>query len=44
MNSISQGGIAWVALMRDDPFYAAISGFHADHVPGVGTFPGQDRL
>jgi hypothetical protein len=35
----------WVALMRDDPFYALISGFAPDDVPGVGTFyEFQDRL
>jgi len=28
----------WVALMRDQPFYAIISGFDPAHVPGVGTF------
>ena len=28
----------WVALMRDEPFYAIISGFDPAHVPGVGTF------
>jgi len=35
----------WVALMRDEPFYALISGFAPDDVPGVGTFYDfQDRL
>jgi hypothetical protein len=35
----------WVKLMRDDPFYALISGFAPDDVPGVGTFYDfQDRL
>lgn len=35
----------WVALMRDDPFLALISGFDPRHVPGVGTFYDfQDRL
>ncbi len=35
----------WVALMRDDPFYALISGFDPTDVPGVGTFYDfQDRL
>jgi hypothetical protein len=35
----------WVALMRDDPFYALISGFEPGKVPGVGTFyEFQDRL
>jgi len=35
----------WVQLMRDDPFYALISGFDPDNVPGVGTFYDfQDRL
>lgn len=35
----------WVALMRDEPFYALISGFSPDDVPGVGTFYDfQDRL
>src|SRR6266851_5194507 len=28
----------WVALMREQPFYAALSGFSPDQVPGVGTF------
>jgi hypothetical protein len=36
---------AWVALMRDEPFYALISGFHPHDLPGVGTFYDfQDRL
>ena len=30
----------WVQMMRDDPFYALISGFAPYDVPGVGTFPG----
>ena len=35
----------WVQLMRDDPFYALISGFDPEDVPGVGTFYDfQDRL
>jgi hypothetical protein len=35
----------WVHMMRDDPFYALISGFHPQDVPGVGTFyEFQDRL
>jgi hypothetical protein len=35
----------WVKMMRDDPFYALISGFHPEDVPGVGTFYDfQDRL
>jgi hypothetical protein len=35
----------WVAMMRDDRFYALISGFPPDDTPGVGTFYGfQDRL
>ena len=35
----------WVALMRDEPFYALISGFDPANVPGVGTFYDfQDRL
>jgi hypothetical protein len=35
----------WVQMMRDDPFYALISGFHPEDVPGVGTFYDfQDRL
>ena len=35
----------WVNLMRDEPFYALISGFDPDDVPGVGTFYDfQDRL
>ena len=34
----------WVALMRDDPFLALISGFDPQDVPGVGTFYDfQDR-
>jgi hypothetical protein len=36
---------SWVGMMRDDPFYALISGFDPDDVPGVGTFYDfQDRL
>jgi hypothetical protein len=35
----------WVAMMRDDRFYALISGFHPDDTPGVGTFYDfQNRL
>lgn len=35
----------WVKLMRDEPFYALISGFEPADVPGVGTFYDfQDRL
>lgn len=35
----------WVGMMRDDRFYALISGFHPDDTPGVGTFYDfQDRL
>lgn len=35
----------WVKLMRDDPFYALISGFDPNDVPGLGTFYDfQDRL
>ena len=35
----------WVAMMRDEPFYALISGFEPADVPGVGTFYDfQDRL
>lgn len=35
----------WVAQMRDEPFYALISGFDPNDVPGVGTFYDfQDRL
>jgi hypothetical protein len=35
----------WVQMMGDDPFYALISGFHPEEVPGVGTFYDfQDRL
>lgn len=35
----------WVALMRDDPFHALISGFDPEDVPGVGTFYDfQNRL
>jgi hypothetical protein len=36
---------AWVGMMRDDRFYALISGFAPDDTPGVGTFYDfQDRL
>ncbi len=36
---------AWVQQMRDEPFYALISGFDPSDVPGVGTFYDfQDRL
>ncbi len=35
----------WVALLHDEHFYALISGFEPDDVPGVGTFYDfQDRL
>lgn len=35
----------WVAMMRDEPFFALISGFSPDDLPGVGTFYDfQDRL
>jgi hypothetical protein len=35
----------WVQMMHDDSFYALISGFHPQDVPGVGTFYDfQDRL
>lgn len=35
----------WVQMMRDEAFYALISGFHPHKVPGVGTFYDfQDRL
>jgi hypothetical protein len=35
----------WVPMMRDDPFYALISGFDPQNIPGVGTFYDfQDRL
>lgn len=35
----------WVQLMRDEPFYALISGFDPADLPGVGTFYDfQDRL
>jgi len=35
----------WVKLMRDEPFYALLSGFDPNDVPGVGTFYDfQDRL
>jgi len=35
----------WVALMRDEPFYAIISGFDPAYIPGVGTFYDfMDRL
>jgi len=35
----------WVPMMRDDSFYAIISGFDPDDIPGVGTFYDfQDRL
>ena len=36
---------AWVEQMRDEPFYALISGFAPSRVPGVGTFYDfQDRV
>ena len=28
----------WVKMMRDQAFYAIISGFDPEHVPGIGTF------
>jgi hypothetical protein len=35
----------WVELMRQQPYYAIISGFGPAHVPGVGTFYDfMDRL
>jgi hypothetical protein len=35
----------WVKQMRDEPFYALISGFEPTDVPGVGTFYDfQDRV
>jgi hypothetical protein len=35
----------WVAMMHDDAFYAIISGFDPEDIPGVGTFYDfQDRL
>ena len=35
----------WVPMMYDDPFYAIISGFAPQDIPGVGTFYDfQDRL
>jgi len=35
----------WVQQMRDEPFYALLSGFDPADVPGVGTFYDfQDRL
>jgi len=35
----------WVEMMREQPFYAIISGFDPTHVPGVGTFYDfMDRL
>ncbi len=35
----------WVKMMRDEPFYAFISGFQPEDTPGVGTFYDfQDRL
>lgn len=35
----------WVSMMRDDPFYALVSGFLPEDVPGVGTFYDfQDHL
>jgi hypothetical protein len=35
----------WVELMRQQPYYAIISGFDRAHVPGVGTFYDfMDRL
>ena len=34
----------WVAMMHDEPFYALISGFYPEDIPGVGTFYDfQDR-
>ena len=36
---------AWVDRMRSEPFYALLSGFAPNHVPGVGTFYDfQDRV
>jgi hypothetical protein len=35
----------WVARMREQPFYAILSGFDPDDIPGVGTFYDfQDRM
>jgi hypothetical protein len=35
----------WVALLRDEPFYALLCGFDPADIPGVGTFYDfQDRL
>jgi hypothetical protein len=35
----------WVKMMHDEPFYAIISGFDPQDIPGVGTFYDfQDRL
>ena len=35
----------WVGQMRDEPFYALLSGFEPKDVPGVGTFYDfQERL
>ncbi|MEJ2733352.1 MAG: hypothetical protein P8189_07265 [Anaerolineae bacterium] len=35
----------WVRMMRNDPFYALIGGFHPDDTPGMGTlYDFQDRL
>lgn len=35
----------WVRQMRDEPFYALVSGFEPGDVPGVGTFYDfQDRM
>jgi len=35
----------WVALLRDEPFYALLCGFDPEDVPGVGTFYDfQDRV
>jgi hypothetical protein len=35
----------WVPMMHDDSFYAILSGFDPDDIPGVGTFYDfQDRL
>jgi hypothetical protein len=35
----------WVPMMHDESFYAIISGFDPDDIPGVGTFYDfQDRL
>lgn len=42
----SSGSITkWVATLKSEPFWAIISGFNPESVPGIGTFYGfEDRL